>query len=313
MTLSNAPSAAIVRATGVSLQPTPLSPAPGLISWWRAENNALDTIGTNNGVLTNGTTFAAGKVGQGFLFDGINDYVVVPDSASLRPASVTLEAWVKIASSSGIMLVFAKPIGSGTLDSYGLAIQDGVPLGAISDANGFGPFLYSTYPMATNQWYHLAYSLDGNTLQEVLYVNGATVAAANAGRSIGYDAHPMLIGADIENGVPSFSINGQIDEATIYNRALDANEIASIYNVGAAGKQLPSVSQPLLRIEEITPTGVRLSWSASSPNYHLVYSTNLATTNWTTSALTPVITGTNYVITNSLLQSAQQFYRLSNP
>ena len=73
--------------------------------------------------------FAAGKVGQSFLLDGSNAYVVIPDSPSLRPASVTVEAWVKIFSTNGTQLVFEKPIGSGTLDSYGLALVNGVPIG----------------------------------------------------------------------------------------------------------------------------------------------------------------------------------------
>ena len=77
----------------------------------------------------------------------------------------------------------------------------------------------------------------------MLYVNGATVAAANAGKSMAFDTHPVLLGADIENGVPSLFLNGQIDEASLYNRALEASEIASIYNVGSAGKQPGSAYQ----------------------------------------------------------------------
>jgi hypothetical protein len=238
MSLSNAASSEIVRVTGVSLQqPSPLSQAPGIISWWRAENDAMDAAGTNNGVLTNGATFAAGKVGQGFFLDGTNSYVVIPDSPSLRPASVTMEAWVKIFSTNGTELIFAKPLGSATLDSYGLALVNGVPLAAICDTRGFGTFISSTDPLAMGQWYHLAYTFDGTTRQEALYVNGSTVAAANAGRSMEFDGQPLLLGADIENGVPGLFLNGEIDEASLYNRALGANEIASIYNVGSAGKQ----------------------------------------------------------------------------
>ena len=50
-------------------------------------------------------------------------------------------------------------------------------------------------------------------------------------------AIPMLIGSDNDNGAPDGFFSGQIDEASIYNRALGAGEIASIYNVGSAGKQ----------------------------------------------------------------------------
>jgi hypothetical protein len=55
--------------------------------------------------------------------------------------------------------------------------------------------------------------------------------------SIGYDSQPLLLGRDTENGVPSFFLAGQIDEAAIYGRALSGSEIASIYLAGPAGKQ----------------------------------------------------------------------------
>jgi hypothetical protein len=283
---------------------------PGIISWWRAENNALDAVGTNDGVLTNGGTYAAGEVGQSFLLDGIDDCVVIPDSPSLRPASVTMEAWVKIFSTNGTVLIFAKPLGSGSLDSYGLAIINGAPLAAICDTNGFGTFISSPYPLVTNHWYHLAYSFDNTTQQEVLYVNGVAVASANTGKSMSFDTHPLLLGADIENGVPSYFLNGQIDEASLYNRALGANEIASIYNVGSAGKQLLFANQLILHMQGITSATARLYWSTNYPLYHLEYNTNLVTTNWAASGLTPVVTGTNFVVTNSVF-GARMYYRLS--
>ena len=242
MILSNTPTSASVQVTGVTLQPTNLPVAPGIISWWRSENDALDSAGTNNGTLTNGTSFTTGIVGQSFLLDGVADYVTIPDSASLRPTSVTLEAWVKIYSTNGTELIFAKPLGPGTLDSYGLAIQNGAPLAAICDNSGFGTFI-SGSPLALGQWYHLAFTFDNASQQEALYVNGVAVATASAGKSMSYDSHPLLLGADIENGVPSYFLNGQIDEATIYSRALGAGEIAAIYNVGSLGKQVLSAYQ----------------------------------------------------------------------
>jgi hypothetical protein len=41
-------------------------------------------VGTNNGALANGVTFAAGKVGQAFSLAG-NAYVNLPHSATLDP------------------------------------------------------------------------------------------------------------------------------------------------------------------------------------------------------------------------------------
>ena len=70
-------------------------PAPeGLVGWWPGDGDASDIQGANTGVLV-GTTFAAGKVGQAFSFDGVDDFVEVVDSGNLNPTTaITLDAWV---------------------------------------------------------------------------------------------------------------------------------------------------------------------------------------------------------------------------
>ena len=39
-------------------------PLTNMVAWWRAEGNALDSVGTNNGALQGGATFTNGMVGQ---------------------------------------------------------------------------------------------------------------------------------------------------------------------------------------------------------------------------------------------------------
>ena len=209
----------------------------GLISWWRAEVNALDTINTNHGVLTNGVTFAAGPVGQSFVFDGVNDYVHVPDSPNLRPASLTLEAWAMFNSQNGP--VFCKPLGA-TGDSFALFLLNGTLHGFIHDAGGVGVFVMSPFTLSLGQWYHVAFTFDNSTKEQALYVNGVRVATSQSNRAIGYDNKPVLLGQDINNGNFDFPLNGRIDEASIYNRALSLDEIAAIYSAGSAGKPVQS-------------------------------------------------------------------------
>jgi hypothetical protein len=211
-------------------------PPEGLISWWRAENNALDSISTNHGVLTNGAGFAVGKVGQTFALDGVNDYVNIPDSSSLRPSSVTLEAWAMFNSQNGP--VFTKPLGAATGDSFALFLLSGALQGFIHDTNASGVLVSSPFTLSLGQWHHVAFTFDDSTKEQALYVNGVRVATSQSNRSIGYDNHPVLLGQDINNGNFDFPLNGQIDEPSIYNRALSSNEIAAIYNAGVSGKPI---------------------------------------------------------------------------
>jgi hypothetical protein len=59
------------------MPPPPCDPPPsGLVSWWKGEGNATDSVGTNNGALSpSGASYAPGLVGQAFRFDGTNGYV----------------------------------------------------------------------------------------------------------------------------------------------------------------------------------------------------------------------------------------------
>src|ERR1035438_4635261 len=79
-------------------QPACVSPPSGLVSWWRAEGNALDEAGTNNGTLVGNTTYGPGRVGQAFVLDGSGDGVSVGNPPNLQLQNFTIEAWVKRAS-----------------------------------------------------------------------------------------------------------------------------------------------------------------------------------------------------------------------
>src|SRR5262249_46789053 len=68
---------------------------PGLVSWWPAEGNAVDAAGGNAGILLNGATFAAGRFGQAFSFNGTGAHVRIADNANLHVTNgLTLAVWI---------------------------------------------------------------------------------------------------------------------------------------------------------------------------------------------------------------------------
>src|SRR5262249_32853026 len=79
----------------VNVDPTGLVAAYGFEE--PSGTTAVDSSGKGNtGTLVNGPTrTTSGKFGSALTFDGTNDYVNVPDSASLNLTNaVTMEAWV---------------------------------------------------------------------------------------------------------------------------------------------------------------------------------------------------------------------------
>src|SRR6185503_4541286 len=138
---------------------------------WRGEGNALDSAGTNHGTASNGVVYVQGKVGQGFGFDGINDFVLVPDATNLRPTSITLEAWAKFNGAQGP--VFGRSWGAGIHNSYIIWQLSGNLNGTIGDTNQAADILSTPFAPVSGQWYHVAFTFDDGTKQQALYLNGA--------------------------------------------------------------------------------------------------------------------------------------------
>ena len=230
------------------LQGSPCTPpAVGLVAWWPGEGNANDIAAAHHGTLQGGATFAPGKVGWGFRFDGTNGYAQIPDSDALKPANITCEVWVWLdpslpAHNGGEQIVFKKNTWAAWFEGYSLlktTIDNGD--GTYSDrfqfcVSRFGNQvpINSLTIAQRGVWYHVAATYDGN--QSKLYVNGVLEATATPGFALDYDTTPIFIGTS-GTWAPYLSMfGGIIDELSIYNRALSASEIAAINNAGSAGK-----------------------------------------------------------------------------
>jgi Leucine-rich repeat (LRR) protein len=235
-------------------------PAPsGIISWWPGDGNAQDIAGTNNGTLEGGATAGAtGLVGLAFSFDGTNNYVQIPDSASLKPTNLTVEAWVLFASlNSGPSnatapqgtqyIVFKQNSQSENFEGFSLgktrlSSRDAINF-EVTSVTGTNLELDSVTSIASNVWYHVAGVRGSNFLQ--LYINGVLESQTNVTFAQNYGTLPLYFGT---TGQPSWDrkFKGVLDEVSLYNRALASNEVYSIYAAASAGKcKAPNItSQP---------------------------------------------------------------------
>lgn len=243
--------ASSMTAKGQTCQPAPV----GLVSWYAADGNALDPRSRNDGTLQNGAAFGAGKNGQAFNLDGVDDYVEIADSPSLRPAQFTLEFWVKPSVGSINHTILTKePTELSPQIGYGLRQRSNNKFLFIVGREGFGlPLsIESTTTLTPGIWYHLAATFDGS--QSKLYVNGVSEGTGSGTATID-STFPLMVGRLNSNLDGSFQ--GQIDEFSFYSRALSASEIAAIYNAGSAGKCKPTAT--------VAPMGL-VGWWAGDGN-----------------------------------------------
>ena len=219
----------------------------GLVSWWRAEENAVDFIGGANGTPYGGVTFATGRVGQCFAFNGVNGAINVPDTPALALTnSLTIECWLLVtnAPSAPAMVLFRGDNRSG-LDPYYLVVMPVTGTSAtlnfvvINQAN-VSANVSSAMPMGG--WTHVAATLDDATGLMTLYTNG--VVAAQLTTTVrplgpldaGYQPGIGIGNAQSQPGQFNYPFRGCIDELSVYSRALSATEVQGIYNAGSNGK-----------------------------------------------------------------------------
>ncbi|MGP8020497.1 MAG: immunoglobulin domain-containing protein [Limisphaerales bacterium] len=218
-------------SSNANLTVTPCDPAPsGLVSWWKAEGNALDEVGTNNGTLVGNATYGPGEVGQGFVFDGNGSGVSIANATNLQLQDLTIEAWIQRSSSS---VVSYGSGGNGVIFGYGTG-------GYLFFMNSAGSLIfgqlgnpaYVTGPAITDtSWHHVAVTKVGSVI--VFYLDG--VAYATPAFSVTFTFTTSVgIGYRPDNGDNGFL--GTIDEMSIYNRVLTSTEIQDIYLAGSGGK-----------------------------------------------------------------------------
>ncbi len=206
-------------------------PPSGLVSWWAAEGNALDRVGTNNGTLTGSTTFGVGEVGQGFVFDGnTSSGVALGNPASLQLQNFTIETWIKRASASAASYGSGGAgtiLGCGPGGYYFLMGSNGQLL-----FDKLGDVYPQTGPYITDtNFHHVALTKSGSTV--VFYLDGTAYPVPSYTGTFTFTTS-IGIGYRPDNGDNSFL--GTIDEMSIYNRALASNEVAAIYLAGSEGK-----------------------------------------------------------------------------
>jgi YD repeat-containing protein len=211
----------------------------GLVAWWTGNGHADEVVNANRGRLAGGTSFSAGKVSSAFRFDGTNDSVQVPAHASLdvgQGNGLTLEFWMNSLDVSRFTRVVGWHFGFGsTATNFGVNVyqQSGSVSAQIYDVAGLPHDISAPNSLVSNAWTHVAVTYDRNTGQGRIFINGALRTTSSLGIYQPRTSYNLYFG-----NVPSDTtfFKGSLDEVSIYDRPLDAQEVYDIFTAGAVGK-----------------------------------------------------------------------------
>ena len=226
------------------------TPAPsGMVGWWQAEGNALDSVSNNNGVVSPGLTFTNGKVSQSFLLNNAGAYFHMPASPALNVglgSGFTIETWIKPSNVNGL-----HPIVEWNNSVGGIGVQfwigenpwsQGVLCAYVMETNG-NNYIHVASPngaLVADTWQHVAATYDRSSHVIKVYINGAAVSQTVWAGNVPQTGYDLWVGRRPADTSGSWTdgtfLGGPLDELSLYNRALTTNEIAAIYAARSSGK-----------------------------------------------------------------------------
>lgn len=298
------------------LRPTCAPPPRGWIANWAADGDGLDSVAGLNATLSSGLTFANGRAGQAFGFDGTDSaYVEVPHRIELSPqlgsypptefigGEVTIEAWMQMptlpSSSEGHRTIVAKD------GEYELAVRSDGKVVFTVWASDQETVAAEGGPVTVGSWHHVAGTFRQGQFVRV-YLDGVRVGETALSSLVARsEGAPLLFGRPSLNR-PGHYFRGFIDDVGLYHHALSDADVASIQAAAGAGK----CGTPLVLDFELRPQALRLRWARSAGGATLVYSDALGSAaRWRPAEQSPS-TFNEDIYVDVPLGAAARFYRL---
>jgi hypothetical protein len=183
--------------------------------------------------MNQATSPVEGKIGQGLL---LNNSAIYLPTFTQAGQTYTFAMWAKLNNNTGYL--FDSLSGGVVLN---LGTNASLP-NRMTWYDGAFHQVGST-DISTGVWHHLVWVLDSGSGLGYGYVDGVLQGSASyTGKNIG---STVCIGgwAQDTTCTSGFNANGIIDDFRVYNRALSATEVQSLYDLGASDKVNSSVSQ----------------------------------------------------------------------
>ncbi|MFH1290057.1 MAG: LamG domain-containing protein, partial [Nanoarchaeota archaeon] len=214
-----------------------------LVLWMRMDevNGSGDPVDlsrySNNGTL-DGDVFinSSGYWGNASWFDGDSDYITIPHSSAISlQENITWSFWIKPTIDYDDVADTYNLIKKVTAsDGYSMNINgwsgQRIQVRMSNGTDGDSSFQSDALDWDANTWYHVAITFDNSSLVGNFYRNGASIGndTVNLDFVVSSTAD-LLLGWGVNT-----EYNGSMDEVLIFNRSLNAAEIAALYNASAS-------------------------------------------------------------------------------
>lgn len=222
-------------------------------------SSAINQLGVDNGTLMNGCYLSDGKIGKAFTFDGINDFVQLPNNSLNFTGDFSISLWVYLTAFPGEQTPignYYEPSPSAGNSRGWMVYMTGQSLYWIvcgsSQVN-----LITSISSFQNTWKQITITFK-NGVGSKIYFDGSLVTSNSSTITPIYNSTqtPFIGKYQYGNG-SSFgymSSNSKVDGLAVWQKELTQSEITELYNSGN-GKQITATP--------IVQTGLILNLDAS--------------------------------------------------
>jgi len=206
----------------------PIPNIEGLVGRWDMNGNAQDFLGIHDGTVSGAvlTTDRFGNTDSAYYFDGINDYIDIPNYLKVDSVDtgITISAWVNLGASSANydrIFSFGTTTSNYQYPDIAMAIDGSLKFYTYHLTGGWYD---SGINLALDTWTHITYTFEESGAVNA-YVNGNHVyyVALSSGT---FTNLYLTIGnrGDLNNE----ACNGKIDDVRFYDRKLESSEILAL-------------------------------------------------------------------------------------
>ena len=227
----------------VTIAPPSVVPtgSQGQVAYYPFHGNARDESGNANDGLPVGAQLATdrfGKTNSCYAFNGVSDYLVIPDSPNLEmDGAITVSAWFYLNELphdppntygvSGYGIAVKGPDAEAELDWALVVVYDRLR----SHLSVGGRWLYfdSKTVVAPKSWQHVMMTYDG--VKMTCYLNGEYSGQLNAPGTLNFSHEPVRLGAyaPLHGTASKYFLDGKIDDVRIFNRAFSSEEAFELF------------------------------------------------------------------------------------
>jgi len=191
--------------------------------------NVPDSWSTNEGTAAGGPVLSSNCVsGTCLSFDGVDDYVEIPQQPSLTPVdAMTLEAWMYFNRLS--YSVYQESISKGTHLGYrfNVAANTKFVYFLVNTVGGYDAI--GTPDLQEGKWYHLVGTYNSTNNKLSVFVNGVEYSKTHIyGGKLNIALDSLWIGRRSDAGF----FKGLIDNVRIYNAATSISQVKESYYAG---------------------------------------------------------------------------------